>query len=168
MAKCRWCAVVLALTLSGCLAHRGLPQWEPVTPTDLALDSMPREVNRRCGQALSSLGGEGYPRFRLVALSSRDSTGPFLETAVPVQVSRGFASRRVTPGFRAPIKPGNYRCSGGGGGGVGSLHINLWQRIDTVWIDSTAIPMRFNNVLLLTVDDAGRFKVAGRAHVRPR
>jgi hypothetical protein len=153
---------------TGCLVSRRLPEWDARTPADVALDSLPRPNGGQCGQAMTTIDTGEYPGFRLIALSTRDSTGGFLEMAVLAKAPASLRRARPPERQRPPYKPAEFLCGGGGGGSIGSRRVDLWVRVDTVWVDSAAIPMRHDNVLLLDVDETGEYRVAGRTHVRPR
>ena len=164
----RGVAAAALVSMMGCVVHRPLPEWEAISAADVAFDSLPPRRGRICPPVMTTGDGGKNPGLRMTALVSRDSTGGYLETAVLAKAPAAFLMQPPRPMFRSPVRFDDIPCGGGGGSWIGPIKVEIWMRMDTVWVDSLAIPMRYDNVLLLDVDAKGRVRIAGRAHVRPR
>lgn len=159
--------IPLALIAAGCL-HGSLPAWE-ATSAEAALDSLPRRVGRSCGDYVSGVDDGEYPGFRLVTGIAFDSTGSFLETAVLARVPASLRKPPPDPRRRPlPFRPAEMQCGTGGGGVIGPLMVNHWRGADSVWIDAVGIAKGNDNIVFIEVDTAGKWRVAGRAHVHAR
>lgn len=112
-------------------------------------------------------GGTSDEKHALISALSFDSTGTLLRAAVVVSAPRAWR-RRPAP----DSQPSTWRVNGVprliSGGTVGPLWIGHEQGAGTVWLDTIAVPLHTNNVLLLRVDADEVPRVVGRARVEPR
>jgi hypothetical protein len=118
----------VSLLLAGCVNRTPLPMHEALSPADIALDSLPRQVGQSCGQATTFVDFDDHPGFRIVTLVSTDTTGTFIEKSV---VAKGYEAALAPTGRPRPRRSGHRyvprRCGGGGGGSVGRLFVDIWQ-----------------------------------------
>lgn len=158
--------VALLVGLASC-APKFFP-YEARHAADVARDSVPWRVGTKCGTPIGGTGTAAPPGFRLAYQASADSTGTFLEAALIVRAPEEWFAR--PRGVRRPPSPQDVsaKCFGSAGAAIGPVQFNHLQGSDTAWVSTTAVDMGFDNVLLMDLDDEGRLRIIGRAHVNPR
>jgi hypothetical protein len=135
---------------------------------DVALGSMPARTER-CPPAMVGSGDGVPPGFRIGYHAITDSTGAFLEFAYIIQASEAWFAQPGRPrsdALRQRLL--SLGCAQWGTTSAGPMTVLHAPRSRLAWLDTVEVQLGFDNVLLLDVDAAGRERVVGRAHVRPR
>jgi hypothetical protein len=161
------CAAVLVATVA-CVQRRQLPMLEAQSAADVAFDSMPVRTER-CPPAMVGDGEGVPPGFRIGYHAISDSSGIFLEFAFIIHASESwFAQPRRPRSEAVRQRLLSLGCVQWGSNAAGPMVEFHATRTGLVWLDTVEVRLGFDNVLLLDVDSAGRERVIGRAHVRPR
>jgi len=128
-------------------------------------------VNLGRGGSCSAIGNEGgFLRLGgedVVYSATNDSSGSTLHGVVVIHAAEQFRSRPA-----AQSEPPQWRTNGArrliGGATVGPLWVGHEQATNSVWLDSVAVALDTNNVLLVEIDAQGRPQIAGQARIESR
>jgi hypothetical protein len=116
-----------------------------------------------CGAGGSAGGGMKVHGTDVVFSIKSDSTDFTVLGLVVVRVPQQF--RRTSARRSQPPQWGHRLISGGT---AGPLWIGHEESTNTVWIDSMAVPLDTNNVLLVQVDARNTLHIAGQARIDAR
>jgi hypothetical protein len=148
-------ALVSSLFLGACSGRRDARQ----PPVECV-------VHGGVGGSSSMSGGTTREHHELIFAVSTDSAGARLEAGVIVRAPRAWRDQR--PHAQPPQWSVNGVPRAIGGATTGPLWIGYERATRTLWLDTLAMPLGENNVVLLDVGADGVPRVIDRTRVDPR